>query len=165
MVVGALGRRWWFVRALAYWRVSGKTPPMRAANQACGEMVISARPAATAWKILLAAYLVLTERPGVLAAKVNQRRSNSTSPTMLTWSSPPVRMRPGQTVVTRMPLWRSSAWRPSEKPTKANFAALYGSRCGTAILPPMLAMLTIAARRVPESGVCLRRCGRAAQVV
>src|ERR1700679_2013966 len=121
--LGALGRMCWLVWAFRYWRVSGKAPAKRAASHAWGEMVISARPQATAWKIRLAAYLVLTERPGVLAAKVNQRRSNSTSPTMLTWSSPPVRMRPGQTVVTRMPLWRRSAWRPSENPTKANFAA------------------------------------------
>ena len=39
------------------------------------------------------------------------------------WASPPVRMRPGQTVVTRMPLWRSSACRPWEKPTRANLLA------------------------------------------
>ncbi len=45
-------------------------------------------------------------------------------PTKLGVGSPPVRMRPGQTVVTRMPLWRSSAWRPSEKPTRANLLAL-----------------------------------------
>ena len=35
---------YWLVRALAHWRVSGKRPAKRAASQACGVMVISARP-------------------------------------------------------------------------------------------------------------------------
>ena len=60
---------------------------------------------------------------GVLAARLNQRCSFLVWPVNWAWASPPVRMRPGQTVVTRMPLWRSSAWRPSEKPTRANLLA------------------------------------------
>ena len=55
----------------------------------------------------------------------------------------PVRIRPGTTVVTVTGPRPSSARSPSEKPTAANLAVLYGSRCGTAILPPIEVMVTI----------------------
>ena len=61
---------------------------------------------------------------GVVAASLNQSDSFFSLPTKLAWTCDPVRMRPGQTVVTRIPLWRSSAWRPSERPTRANLDAV-----------------------------------------
>ena len=54
-----------------------------------------------------------------------------------------VRIRPGTTVVTDMGRAPSSARRPSEKPTAANFAVAYGIRCGTLTLPPTEVMATI----------------------
>jgi hypothetical protein len=55
----------------------------------------------------------------------------------------PVRISPGTTVSTRIPTGRNSAWRPSEKPTAANFAVEYGTRCGTLTFPPIEVMLTM----------------------
>src|SRR4051812_19616110 len=55
----------------------------------------------------------------------------------------PVRISPGHTVVTQMPSLAISARRPSENPVRANLLAEYGSRCGTAILPPIDEMLTM----------------------
>ena len=78
----------------------------------------------TAWKMRSAACLTEAERMGVRAAARNQAFSFSTWPMNWAWTSPPVRIRPGQTVVTRMPLWRSSACRPSEKPMRANLLAV-----------------------------------------
>ena len=47
-LVEGSGSRRWLARLARYWVVSGAMPAMRAASQACGVMVISARPAATA---------------------------------------------------------------------------------------------------------------------
>ena len=61
-----------------------------------------------------------------------------------------MRISPGTIVVTVMPCCASSTAIPSEKPTAANFAQLYGSRCGTLTLPPIEVMLAIRP--------CLRAC-------
>src|SRR4051794_18326787 len=64
----------------------------------------------------------------------------------------PVLMRPGTTVVTTMPSFITSLRSPREKPTNANLLAEYGSRCGTAIFPPIEVMFTILPlrlRRIP----------------
>ncbi len=52
-------------------------------------------------------------------------------------------MSPGTTVVTVTGPRPSSARSPSENPTAANLAVLYGSRCGTLSLPPIEAIVTI----------------------
>ncbi len=69
-----------------------------------------------------------------------------------------MRISPGQIVVTYTFSPSSSARSPSPSPTSANLAAEYGSRCGTAIFPPMLA--TLPTRPPPWR----RKCGRAARV-
>ncbi len=86
-------------------------------------MVISAEPQRVALKILFAAWVALAAMPGVVAPSENHLNSFSACPVNCAWMLEPVRMSPGQTVVTRMPLWRSSAWRPSEKPLRANLLA------------------------------------------
>ena len=55
----------------------------------------------------------------------------------------PVRISPGTTLVTVTGPRPSSARSPSEKPTAANLAVLYGRRCGTLGLPPIEATVTI----------------------
>src|SRR5882724_4184745 len=54
----------------------------------------------------------------------------------------PVRINPGQTVVTKIPSFLSSARSPSLNPTNANLLALYGTRCGTLIFPPIEEIFT-----------------------
>jgi len=69
--------------------------------------------------------------------------SSSDRPENWAFRCEPVRIRPGTTVATATGPGPSSARRPSENPTAANFAVQYGSRCGTLTLPPIEVMFTI----------------------
>ena len=55
----------------------------------------------------------------------------------------PVRIRPGEMVVTTMPSFSSSPLSARDQPVNANFAAQYVVRCGTPILPPIEPMFTM----------------------
>src|SRR3954466_824876 len=73
----------------------------------------------------------------------NHAYSRGCCPLNMALSGDPVRIRPGNTVVTEMLSRASSVRRPSENPASANLLAEYGSRWGTAIRPPIDEMFTI----------------------
>jgi hypothetical protein len=86
----------------------------------------SAGPVARASTIFLVATVALVAVPGRLAAAANRRYSCSALPAKRAWMCEPVRVMPGETVVTRIPLPLSSACRPCDQPVMANLLATYG---------------------------------------
>src|SRR5262245_38931277 len=74
---------------------------------------------------------------------LNHAYSASWSPFTVMFLGLPVRIKLGTTVVTCMFNFFSSVCIPSDSPTSANLLALYGSKCGTAIFPPIEVMFTI----------------------
>ena len=83
------------------------------------------------------------ETPGRAASALNHACSASCWPLKRACRVLPVRIKPGHTVVTFTPSPATSARSPSENPASANLLAEYGSRCGTAILPPIDETLTM----------------------
>ncbi len=81
----------------------------------------------------------------------NHLYSASASPLNTACAGLPVRISPGHTVVTYTPCLASVTRIPSENPVRANLLAEYGTRCGTANLPPMDETLTT--RPAPRSAI------------
>ncbi len=79
----------------------------------------------------------------MLAPNENQRNSFPRSPLNFAFQCEPVRISPGQTVVTAMPCFASSALKVEESPTSANFPTQYELKCGTGIFPPIEEIFTI----------------------
>ena len=129
----------------------GNSPWTLSATFAGSDRTTCEFPFRTAFKIRRAARSTPIDRRGKLSARLNQVYSASCRPLNVACRALPVRINPGQTVVTRMPDARSSARSPSESPTRANLLELYGKRCGTLSLPPMDAMLTMR----PSPLVCM----------
>src|SRR5262249_3718644 len=109
-------------------------------------------PDRAAFKIRRAARSTSIDSNGKLSARLNQVYSASCCPLNIACRGLPVRISPGQTVVTRMPDARSSARSPSERPTRANLLELYGRRGGTLSWPPMDAIFTM--RPSPRARIC-----------
>src|SRR4029079_11352120 len=102
---------------------SGERFPNRTAISACGVIVISAHPAAIPFAIFFAAWRAEADAPGIFAARLNHWYSRDASPVNSALRCEPVRISPGQMVVTRMPFDRTSIPNPSENPTAANLLA------------------------------------------
>src|SRR5207302_1343863 len=130
----------------------GNSPWILSATFAGSDRTTCDLPCRMAFKIRRAARSTSIDSKGKLSARLNQVYSASCRPLNVACSGLPVRINPGQTVVTRMPDARSSARSPSERPTSANLLELYGKRCGTLTLPPMEAMLTM--RPSPLGRIC-----------
>ena len=76
--------------------------------------------------ICRAARSALIDRPGIALPRANHAYSWPLRPLNSAFRWLPVRMRPGQTVVTTIPYRASSARRPSDSPAAANLLATYG---------------------------------------
>ena len=74
------------------------------------------------------------ESAGIESRSVNQVNSSRCRPLNQALNGEPVRIRPGETVVTKIPSRASSARIAVESPVSANLLAQYGTRCGDADL-------------------------------
>jgi hypothetical protein len=99
------------------------------------------------------------EISGSESAIANQANSSRCCPLNHALNGEPVRIRPGQTVVTAMLSLASSGVIALERPASANLLAQYGAMWGNASLPPIEEMF---AMRPPP---CRRMCGIAACMV
>ena len=85
----------------------------------------------------------MIDNTGIESETANQVNSSRWRPLNQALNGDPVRIMPGQTVVTQMPSFASSARIESDSPVSANLLAQYGTRCGTPILPPIDEMFTM----------------------
>src|SRR5687768_10329434 len=83
------------------------------------------------------------DNPGSESEIANHAYSASCCPLTSAFIGEPVRISPGDTVVTITPYCASSERTASDSPANANLLAQYGPRCGTATRPPIEEMFTI----------------------
>ena len=133
----------WFPSASICDITSGNNASKSTAIFAGIEITSSAWPRLHARTTCLAAFSALTVSSGNASLILNHAYSNRCFPLKSALRGLPVRIRPGQTVVTLIPSFINSARKPFDNPTNANLLALYGTRCGTLTLPPIELMLTI----------------------
>jgi hypothetical protein len=98
------------------------------ARRACHPGVHVARPRRDASRICLAARAALLALRGVAPERLNHRASWRCCQRTRALTYDPVRIRPGVTVVTRMPSRFNSARKVSDSPTSANLPAAYAPR-------------------------------------
>jgi hypothetical protein len=106
----------------------GKTPWKSVASCAGRESTNSASPRLHALMICRAARSAFMEVSGSASLMLNHAYSARCFPLNSALRGLPVRISPGQIVVTTIPSLASSEWSPSDNPTKANLLALYGHK-------------------------------------